>query len=321
MRLCVVFLFAALAGAAKAAVPWMLEDIGNIERGTLLEAAFYRMMDTPGGSVSYRRPVKETRSALGELIKKSPADANLYMLRALEDERQLDFAAAENDWKTYAEKAEDHADAQLNLADFYERRIRPVDELKALEFVGMSASPSSEALMGAPRQREWLAFERSLNVIQRQALGDEATKRVYRAWMNRYPAEAGVQARFFEYLLKNKDYSAAQAEIASYAKRYPTDSVFPVKSQALLDYRRGSIDEGLAVYERSFHPLWPPELVQSYFDLLKATHRERQFLDRARATLSANPDDLNAMARIFFYYQQQGKTDVAQQTINEYRLI
>jgi cellulose synthase operon protein C len=320
MRLCVVFLLVAMAGAAKAAVPWMLEDVGNIERGTLLEAVFYRLMDTPGGSVSYRRPVKETRTALSDLIKKTPADANLYMLRALEDERQLDFAAAENDWKTYAEKAEDRAAAQLNLADFYERRLRPVDELKALEFVGMSASPTSEALMGSSRQREWLAFERSLNVIQRQALGDEATKSVYRAWMNRYPAQASVQGRFFEYLLKNKDYSAAQDEIASYARKYPTDAVFPVKSQALLDYSKGSISEGLAVYEHSFQPLWPPELVQSYFDLLKATHRERQFLDRARAALSANPDDLNAMARIFFYYQQPGKTDVAQQTINEYRL-
>src|SRR6185369_15870095 len=145
MQLCLVLMLAALAGAAKAAVPWMLEDVGNIERGTLLEAAFYRMMDTPGGSVSYRRPVKETRSALSDLIRKTPADANLYMLRALEDERQLDFAAAEIDWKTYAEKAEDRAAAQLNLADFYERRLRPVDELKALEFAGMSASPSSEA--------------------------------------------------------------------------------------------------------------------------------------------------------------------------------
>ena len=98
MRLCLVLLLAALAGAAKAAVPWILEDVGNTERGTLLEAAFYRMMDTPGGSVSYRRPVKETRSALSDLIRKTPADANLYMLRALEDERQLDFAAAEIDW-------------------------------------------------------------------------------------------------------------------------------------------------------------------------------------------------------------------------------
>jgi cellulose synthase operon protein C len=320
MRLAVIFLMAALAGAARAAAPWMLEDLANLEQGTVLEAVFYRMMDTPGGAVAFRRPAKETRSSLSELIQKTPGDANLLMLRAMEDERQLDFSAAETDWKAYAEKSQDKAEAQSNLADFYERRMRPADELKALESVGQSASPAAEALMAPSRQREWAAFERALEVIKKQALGDEATKRIYREWMNRYPTEASLEARFFEYLLGNKDYAGAEAEVASYAKKFPRDAVFPVKSAALLNYRKGSIDEGLAVYERSFQPLWPPELVQSYFQLMKTTHRERQFLDRARAALNANPDDLNALTRVFFYYQQQGKTDVAQQTVNEYRL-
>ena len=301
MRLAVIFLLAALAAVGRAAVPWALEDLGNLEKGSALEAVFYRMMDTPGGAVAFRRPVKETRASLNELAQKSPNDASLFMLRALEDERQLDFAAAENDWKSYVEKSEDKSAAQLNLADFYERRLRPQDELRVLEAVGQSASPASEALIAGPRQREWAAFERALDVVKRQALGDETTKRIYREWMNRYPAEASLEGRYFEFLLATKDYSSAQSEIASYGKKFPTDEVFPVKSQALLSYRRGSIDEGLAVYEKSFRPLWPPELVHSFFDLMKATHTERQFLDRARAALTANPDDLNAMTRILFY--------------------
>ena len=76
----------------------------------------------------------------------------------------------------------------------------------------------------------------------------------------------------------------------------------------------------LAVYEQSFQPLWAPELVKSYFDLLTQTQSLRKFLDQARAALNANPEDLNAMARLFYYYQQQGKLDAAQQTVTTFRL-
>ena len=74
------------------------------------------------------------------------------------------------------------------------------------------------------------------------------------------------------------------------------------------------------MYEQSFQPLWAPELVKSYFDLLTQTQSLRKFLDQARAALNANPEDLNAMARVFYYYQQQGKLDAAQQTVTAFRL-
>jgi len=45
--------------------------------------------------VLFRRPPSETRPALGELIKSEPRMPIFYSLRALEDEQQLDFSAAE----------------------------------------------------------------------------------------------------------------------------------------------------------------------------------------------------------------------------------
>src|SRR5258708_30078213 len=36
--------------------------------------------------------------------------------------------------------------------------------------------------------------------------------------------------------------------------------------------------------------------------------------------MAANPEDLHAMARLFYYYQQQGKPDAAQQTVTAFRL-
>src|SRR5208337_3254384 len=49
------------------------------------------------------------------------------------------------------------------------------------------------------------------------------------------------------------------------------------------------------------------------------TRNLRKFLDQTRAALNANPEDLNATARLFYYYQQQGKLDVAQQAIADFR--
>ena len=109
--------------------------IRNIDAGTALEGVFFRMMPLPNGSVAFRRPPQETRPALAELIKAQPRNAELYSLRAMEDEQQLDFIAAESDWKAYADNSSDKISAQLALADFYHRRLRPADEIKTLALV------------------------------------------------------------------------------------------------------------------------------------------------------------------------------------------
>jgi len=78
--------------------------------------------------------------------------------------------------------------------------------------------------------------------------------------------------------------------------------------------RHGSRQQGLAVYEKGFQPLWAPELIKSYFDCLRK-RTVCEVLDEAKAAQQANPGDLNAAARIFYYYQQARQTDAAQETL------
>jgi cellulose synthase operon protein C len=318
-----------LAGAAivLVAMGWAFTASGslpswirNIEAGTSIEAAFFRSMPMPGGAVLFRRPPSETRPALGDLIKMEPKNSELYSLRALEDERQLDFAAAESDWKVYVENAMDKRGAQIALADFYDRRLRRSDEINALSAVAAAPANASESLTPLAEQSSWRAFERIFGVIRTQGLPKEVSIEEYRAWVARYPHEPSLYARFLEFLISEKEYAAAGQLIGDYHKQFPGDEIFPVKARALVEYRQGSLQQGLAVYEQSFQPLWAPELVKSYFDLLAQTQSLRKFLDQARAALNTNPQDLNAAARIFYYYQQQGKLDAAQQVITEFRL-
>lgn len=295
------------------------EWLTNTEAGSSVESALYRVMALPTGDVLYRRAPRETRPALAELLKANDAQAALYSLRALQDEQALDFTAAEADWKAWAEHSPDRTTAELDRADFYARRLRPQDEIDTLMSVAQSPSSASEALTADNQQRSWVAFERILAVAQNNALPADTIDRTWKAWIARYPAEPEVYSRYFDKLIANDQYDKASALIAQYKQAFPADTVFPIKAQASLAYHHGSVADGLAVYDKLFNPLWPPELIQSYFDLLKQTRSLSSFVDRTRARWSADPDDIDAAVRLFYAYQQQGHLDSAKQIISDFR--
>jgi cellulose synthase operon protein C len=300
--------------AGWAAVEWK-----NVEAGSAIEAALYKLMPVGASKILGLRPPREAVTLLDSLVRKQPT-AELYSLKAMNEEASLDFAAAEADWKKYSEAATDRIAGRLALADFYHRRLRPADEISALTIVGKAPLPDGEKLTPTTQQSSWHAFERVLTIAQENALPVEVSERNYRDWMTRYPEQPSVYSRHFQLLLEHKKFAESEKLIADYRAKFPKDDVFPLKARALLAYKKGSVAEGLAVYESNFQPLWDQELVQSYFDLMTETKSLRKFVDRARADLEKNPDDLNAMARIYYYYQRQGRTDAAQQTLTSYRV-
>ena len=91
LRLAALSVFFAAVFGAVAALGELPSWIRNIDASTALEGVFFRMMSLPNGAVAFRRPPQETRPALAELIKSQPRNAELYSLRAMEDEQQLDF--------------------------------------------------------------------------------------------------------------------------------------------------------------------------------------------------------------------------------------
>ena len=305
-----------IAIAARGELPKWLQ---YVEAGTAAEDALFRWMPMPGGKVLARRPPQEARPLLDELVKAQPGATELYSLRAMEEEQQLDFDAAEQDWKAYAQAGADHVSAQLALADFYHRRARANDEIAALSAIAQMPANDADRLPAMTQQQSWRAFTRIFDVITANALPAETSDAEYRAWMARYPLATSVRAKYFEFLLAQKDYGRATELISAYQKAFPDDAVFPVKAHALLEYRRGNIEQALDVYDHSFQPLWPQDLIHAYFGLLNETHNTRKFLDASRAAREANPDDLNAAARLFYYYLQAGKADAAQQVIEELR--
>jgi len=308
-----------LLGAGNGIVRWL----ENAEAGSGVERALYRAMKLPGGDALYRRSPRETRPELSALIGANQSSAALYSLRAMEDEQALDFVAAERDWKSWAEKAEDKSAANLDLADFYERRLRPQEELAALEFVGRAAPIARERWTAAEAEQSWKAWERALAVVDRYALGRTAAQREYAGWEQRYPTESAVYERELNFELAGKDFAGASALVARYRTAIPSDAIFPVSAEADLAAARGSSKDGLAVYDHSFEPLWPAELVKSYCDLLTSGHQTIRTRDALRASLAAKPeggtDALRDAAKLFYIFQQQGQLDAAKAVLAQYR--
>ncbi|PYP91831.1 MAG: hypothetical protein DMG65_05885 [Candidatus Angelobacter sp. Gp1-AA117] len=298
----------------------MPEWIKNIRAHSPVDSAIFRSVPLPGGEITIRRPPSEAIPALTELIKTQPHPEDLYSLRALEEEQALDFTAAEADWKLYLEHSSSRAQAQLALADFYHRRHRPLDEVSALSSLAQMPAPLREKLLAYNQQQSWKTFERISRVIQEQGLGPAISMAQYKTWIERYPSAEAVYERYFEFLLADKNFQAAQDIISNYQSRFPKDEIFLTRGRAELAYKQGNVEQGLVVYDRNFQPLWPAELVDNYFALLGETDNLRHFLERARKALGRNPDDLNAVSRIFYYYKHSGNLDAAQQALTGYRL-
>jgi hypothetical protein len=314
-----VLTLAANTPARAVLPPWLQHVIGS----SAIEAALYRMMQLPGVQALYPRPPKEAQTELAHLSSSAPDDAALYQLRARADEQALDEAAAERDWKLFTTHAKDPVAAKLELADFYQRRMSYPQEIATLNEVAAAPTPSSETYLDPTRQRSWIAFERILTTIDQQGLPPADTAATFNAALTRYPNQPALYAATLQFDLDQKDWPAATALIARYHLQFPLDDIFPVRAQALLEFRRGNIDAALAVYDHAFQPLWSPDLVQSYLALLAQTHRQRAFVASARQQLTDHPDGplaLNALARIFDYDQQAGRSSSALQTLQAFRI-
>ena len=313
--LCVLLAFAATAQADLP--PWLQHLVG----ASTGEAALYRLMHLPSTDILYPRPPREAQQELAKAVLAKP-DPALYALRAQVDEQALDEPAAEADWKHYAQAA-NTPEARLALADFYDRRLEIAPEIPILTQVAALPALPEEAYVPASQQRSWRLFNRLLYVQAAQGVSSAQMLAAYDAFLARYPVEPAAYARALAYALEQKNYPAAEALIARYKQHVPQDVIFPIRATALLALERDGPDRALIVYDQAFQPLWPAPLVASYLALLEQTHRQRAFVAAARAALLVNPNGapaLNALARIFYYDQQAGRTPQALQTLDAFRV-
>jgi tetratricopeptide (TPR) repeat protein len=269
----------------------------NVIAASPLESALFRAMPLPDGPVLAPRPPAEARAEVTALIQKSPRQADLYTLRAQQEEHQLDFTAAESDWKQALTLTTNKTAAWLDLADFYHRRIRYPAEV--------------ESLIQAQ------SFQRALEVNTEANLPAATRDRIYESWIAHDPKQTGPYLDLFHALVKDKNRQAA-GDLATRTK-----TAFPgnLRLNIQVDSELAGIDQGqnaaLAVYAAGFTPLWPADIRDNYFQLLSSAHQLRTFLADAHTKAAADPTALDPVLRLFFYYEQQQKRELADQQLLE----
>ena len=235
----------------------------NAIAASSLEQALYRLMALPTGSILTRRPPVESRTELDSLIKQSATNPELFSIRAQEEERQLDFKAAEQDWKQAAELSKDKRAADLSLADFYHRRLQPQQEVQTL-------------LLVASRN----AIRRALQVASDSQLSPQIRSTIYETWAKRYPKESEPLHEYFQTLLAAKNLTEARNVAARIHSAFPKEVSLGLETDAQLARAESGDRAALDVYSKQFSPLWPARLRTSYFTLLSDSHQLRAFLSR-----------------------------------------
>ena len=136
--------FLLLAGARL--LPRFVQDL---TAGDPLNQVFYTTVSFFGVSIDVPRPTQEARTELQKYVALPPGqrpqsttpqgnpvqgevEARLYRLLAEQDERVLDFAAAEANLQRFVERSSDKPAAYGVLADFYEARLRFGDAVATL---------------------------------------------------------------------------------------------------------------------------------------------------------------------------------------------
>jgi len=270
----------------------------DIEATSRLEAVFFKSVALPSGSVVAKRPPAEARAELGKLIQAAPSDAELFALRAMQAEQQLDFAAAETDWKKHLELASNKASANTALADYYHRRLQVRDELSALTAAGL--------------------HQRGVELVEAQGLDRTLAADQFKAWVRRDSQDESVYAKALDYLNRNKMFAASEEVLSVYKQNFAANSDFAVRSQADIEFARGNAARAAVIWDQAFDPLWPSSTMSRYFDVVGAG-RDRQLLARLQAELASKPNDLPTAAKVHHLQQRINNTTAARRTLIEFR--
>jgi len=145
--------------------------------------------------------------------------------------------------------------AQITLADFYHRRLRPMDENQGPLCGRRAPADLPRASLLLPNSSPWLAFERVFGIITRKPVRQTFPARISGVFTEiRRTIALPSLPRVSDFA---KGYEAATLRSAEYTSGFPATTSSDLKRKALVDYGRfpGSKAWGL---RKNFQSLWLP---------------------------------------------------------------
>jgi len=334
--------------------------VQDLTAGDPLNQLFYTTVSFFGVSIDVPRPTQEARAELQKYVAlpagqrpqsatpqgsapQGDAEANLIRLLAEQDERVLDFVAAETDLQRFVERSNDKPAAYGVLADFYEQRLRFGDAVAALvrqaetaaldsgfrrndgETGGLDShvrgndggiADGTSALPGRVRYR---AVQRAIGLIESRRLSAPDSLALRRRLLEWYPEEPLAYQELLTALLQRKQHREALALLERYREKFPRDPEYALHTQARLLEAQGNLDGALEVYSRNYQPRWSDSLVQGYLDLLRRARRFEPFVQALGQKLKQNPLDFPSVTLLFRGTLSQGNLEAARNALFHFR--
>lgn len=333
--------FLILAGARL--MPRFVQDL---TAGDPLNQVFYTSVSFFGVSIDVPRPTQEARAELQKYLALPPdqrpqtpgqqgsalqgdAEARLYRLLAEQDERVLDFTAAEANLQRFVERSSDKPAPYGVLADFYHQRLRFGDAVAALmkqaeaaerlQVIGDRGQVDGQGRNVLPELVRYRALQRAIGLIESRRLAAPDPLALRRRLLEWYPEEPLAYQELLSALLQRKQHREALALLERYRQQFPRDPEYALHTQARLLEAQGNLDGALEVYSRNYQPRWSDSLVQGYLGLLRRAGRFDAFVQSLGQKLKQNPLDFSSVTLLFRSTLSQGNLEAARNALFHFR--
>ena len=295
--------FLAFASIVSALVP------GDLHHRDPLISALYHTEPFVQQEAKVPNTLQDARSKLEAMLQSDPAKSETHRALAEVHLKMLDFAAAETQMKLYAEKSKDYA----ALETYYHDRLEFQQELQAMQqHAAILPAGEEDVENGAGRYAQ---YKKIIDQIQRYNLPVDL-KSVYLAAIDAYPHSQRVYVDYIAYL-KDNDKELAHGALETFRQKFPSETKTYLLTKASLLAEK----EGAELLNKSFDPLWSPDLYRAFDAHLVAANGKTEYLNKLKARLEKDPLDADAATRLFHAYHLAGNLMEAQNTLNDFRLL
>lgn len=273
----------------------------------LVDDALYSNEEFFGAQSSVARPYSVAFERVSALLEKYPKDARLHLYASRLGERLGQFDKAAIEINEYAGLRGRSADALRRLADFHHHRARFADEVRTLQELAKTQTTPARTPI----------YKRAAELVRTRSLKEFAPADFFAELVAADPSNIQPVKDYVEELRLSKRYREAQAVVASYQPKFPSELAYFLKARAQILETIGDRRAAEEVYASSFDPNWPRALAGDYYELLRRLGRYRIVRRALQERVRAGATDLDTVARLFSVFSYEGSYEQAARLLRE----
>ena len=254
-----------------------------------IETAIFTKQDFFGAEAIVPFPTARARENLIELQNQFPDHVKITLKLAELDEKLSDFAAAE---KRLIQLADADQKNLENLAAFYHRRARFLDEAKVFE-KQLSATENAD--------EKTKIFSRLIETARLHDLPEYLSPAFYEKVLEKNLGVYPIFEQLIERFSEEENFAEALKLLRQAKINFPAKQSVLLEREisVLLEMKRA--DEAEKIYQASFDPFWSDVETNKFYAFISEQNRLRAYGAELKRDFRRNPADFPAAIRLAHY--------------------